>query len=169
MELVVLWKCIQYVRLCYTWSSNCIFANIHHIKKVFFGRLSKGFNKWLNTCNVIYLYSSITNRGTKTFWAQNISLKKSMKFTPFIVYLWRSTIKNKTCKFHRFFKILFWEQNVLMPPFLILLKFTKSILTNFYYIPSGFTFFYQPLPTFHRDFTSPTNFYATKASKNICG
>ena len=41
---------------------------------------------------LIYV-SSIRNEGNGTFWVQKIALKKSMKFTCFIVYLLLKVIK----------------------------------------------------------------------------
>ena len=56
------------------------------------------------------------NEGNKISWAQEIALKKSMKFTCFIIYCWKS--ENT---FHQFLKASFQSQNIPSSSFLLIL------------------------------------------------
>ena len=89
---------------------------------------------------IFFMYvSSIRNRGNRTFQAQNIAPKKSMKFTCSFLFIYRSKSRNSLNFEENFFQI-FLKCNVLSPkwlitPIFILLTYIKNIFTNFYKLP----------------------------------
>ena len=71
-------------------------------------------------------------------------------------------INSKKCKFHRFFWCNFLRAKCHVSPYLVLLTCTKSICTNFYYLPPAFTISHQllqTLPLLTNFYTTFTNFY----------
>ena len=112
----------------------------------------------------LIFFSSVKNKGICTFGVQLIAFKKSMKFTRLIVYLSLKSHKivRTSTNFIDSLGAIFWAQNVLMPLFpilLIVLTCTKSILTNFHYLPPTLTNFYHFLPTFILLLSIFTNFH----------
>ena len=90
--------------------------------------------------------SSIRNGGISTFFSQKIALKKSMKFTCFIVPLLLKS--HKTCKVYWFLSTIFCAQNVLISPFLILPTSNKTFLPSFTIIHNFLPIFILLLPLF---------------------